>query len=393
MRKLRQDVASDCSGTIKLYPEEPEDLWHVYNLLRPTDVLTAPAQRKIAEVSSTGTVTSSRVQTTLSIRVLSLDFDPAASELHVKGRVAAENAYVPLGAHHTLDLALHRNFTITKDVGGWDTVAFRLLKEACNTTGKASIMAVVLHEGLAHVCALTEHQTVLLQKVAYSVPKKRVNSAAKVTDHDKSINRFFAAVQRTIMSHLTDSHKAVVLASPGFVATALKNYMKEQVSKGGDKALRRVVEMLVLAHSASGYMHSLHEALKDPTVIAQLKVTKFAQETNAMARFYDVLRRDVGKAVYGPKEVEQAVQLGAVGKGGGELLISDALFRSLDIKERKRWVSVVEAVRSESGEVRIFSSSHESGIRLGSIGGVAALTVFPVDDDADSDDEAGDGDS
>lgn len=45
------------------------------------------------------------------------------------------------------------------------------------------------------------------------------------------------------------------------------------------------------------------------------------------------------------------------------LLVSDALFRSRNLEERKRYVSLVDAVREDSGTVRIFSSLHVSGER------------------------------
>lgn len=71
------------------------------------------------------------------------------------------------------------------------------------------------------------------------------------------------------------------------------------------------------------------------------------------------------------------------------LIISNRLFRSQDVAERKRWVSLVDRVRDvEGGEVRVLSSDHESGRRLDGLGGVAALLTFPVvEEDLDSDED------
>ena len=46
------------------------------------------------------------------------------------------------------------------------------------------------------------------------------------------------------------------------------------------------------------------------------------------------------------------------------LLLTDALFRSLDMATRAQWVSVVEEVRGSGGTVHIFSSMHVSGEQL-----------------------------
>ena len=142
-------------------------------------------------------------------------------------------------------------------------------------------------------------------------------------------------------------------------------------------------------HSSSGHLHALNEVLKSPEVLARLKDTKYARETRLMDEFMTFLRKDDGRAWYGPKEVELAAEKGALGKGGGVLLISDALFRAQDIGVRRRWVRLVDRVRDvEGGEVRVLSSEHESGRRLEGLGGIAAILTFPIEDlDEDLEDE------
>lgn len=81
----------------------------------------------------------------LTIRVDKIDFDPQAGQLHLGGPVVEENKYVPLGSHHTLDLELHRNFTLIKPE--WDIIALQVVKEACEVGERAEIGAVVLQEG------------------------------------------------------------------------------------------------------------------------------------------------------------------------------------------------------------------------------------------------------
>lgn len=108
-----------------------------------------------------------------------------------------------------------------------------------------------------------------------------------------------------------------------------------------------------------------------------------------MDEFLEQLRKETNKATYGPREVESAVEQGAVGRGGGVLIISNRLFRSQEVAERKRWVALVDRVRDvEGGDVRILSSDHESGKRLDGLGGIAALLTFPiVEEDFESDED------
>lgn len=69
-------------------------MWHAYNLVAAGDSLRSTTVRKVTMESSTGSSTSNRVRTTLTISVEDLDFDVQAGVLRVKGRNIAENPYV-----------------------------------------------------------------------------------------------------------------------------------------------------------------------------------------------------------------------------------------------------------------------------------------------------------
>lgn len=313
---------------------------------------------------------------TLTIRVTKLDFDPQAAQLHVSGRVAEENKYVKLGGFHTLDLELQRNFTLEK-AEGWDSVALDLLKEAVNQDAKAQLWAVVMQEGLANICLITDHQTILRQRVEVNLPKKRAGS----TDHDKQLQKFYQTTFDSLLRQLDLTNpKPLLLASPGFTASSFQQFLKTQVASGGNKQLQQLVQKITVAHSASGHLHSLAEVLSSPAVTSKLSDTKFARETQLMDRFFELVRKDDARAWYGPRECELAVERGAVGKGGGVLLISNSLFRSQNIQTRKRWVGLVDEVKEQGGEVRVMSSMHESGKRLEGLGGIAAILTYPIED-------------
>jgi protein pelota len=180
-----------------------------------------------------------------------------------------------------------------------------------------------------------------------------------------------------------------LLASPGFTAQNFQAYIKSYATSTPHKPLQALLPLITVTHSSSANLSALAEVLASPAVLAKLSDTKFARETQLLDAFYTSLRRDDGKAWYGPKEVEKCVEKGAVGRGGGVLLISNRLFRATDVGERKKWVALVDRVREqEGGEVRVLSEAHESGKRLETLGGVAAILTFPLFD-LDEDDEDG----
>lgn len=75
-------------------PEEPEDMWHAYNLICEGDHVRSTTIRKVQNETATGSSSSSRIRTTLKIAVESIDFDTQACKLRLKGRNIEENQYV-----------------------------------------------------------------------------------------------------------------------------------------------------------------------------------------------------------------------------------------------------------------------------------------------------------
>lgn len=301
----------------------------------------------------------------------------------MSGKVASENEHVKLGQHHTLDLELNRKFTLEK-ADGWDSVALEMLKEACDTDRKAELWAVVLGEGTANICMITEHQTILRQHIEVSVPRKRKGG---VDGHTKGMDKFFATTLSTLLRQIdlagTQQGKTLplLLASPGFVAQAFLQYMKAEATRTTNKPLLALVPSVIIAHASSAHVHALSDILSSPAITTKLSDTKYARETALMDKFLTLMRQDDGRAWYGPREVERAVDKGGVGRGGGVLMINNALFRAQNVAERRRWVQLVDRVRDvEGGEVRVFSSLHESGKRLEGLGNVAAILTYPIED-------------
>jgi len=385
--KKQTTQAIDAETGVALLPVEPEDMWHANNLISIDDVVKAHAVRKVVYETETGSTNSEKVHTDLTVKVISTFFDPAASALHVSGRVIKENAFVNVGQHHTLDIELNRPFTIWKN-HGWDSVALQTLHEAVNEDKPDALIAVVMQEGLANVCQITDFQTIIKQRIECSVPKKR--SSAKETAGGMA--NFYDKTLATILRDFDFSNpRPLLLASPGFVAQDFRTYMQTEGAKRSDKRLQRMARDAVVVHSSTGYVHSLNEILKSPEVQATMRDKRFFSETNLMDQFYERLRKDDGRAWYGVKPVEKAIAEGAVGRGGGVLMINNSLFRSMDIQTRKRFVGLVDKVKEDGGEAKVLSSDHESGQRLDALGGIAAILTYPIHDlDEDEDEEGND---
>lgn len=370
MRLLGKHFDKDGCGHVTLIPEDAEDMWHAYNLIQPNDLLKSSTVRKVTSESSTGSTSSQRVHTVLKVAVESVDYDVASGALHVKGRNTEENPHVKMGAYHTLDLELNRKFTLQKQC--WDSMFIERVENACDPTLKADVAAVVMQEGLAHVCLITANMTLVRAKIDVNIPKKRKGNSAQ---HDKSVSRFYENVAQALLRHVDfDIVKCVLIASPGFVREQFYDFLLQLALKDGNKTLIDNKPKFLLVHSSSGFKHSLKEVLADPLVMNKLSDTKAAGEVRALENFFELLQTEPDRAFYGKDHVERACQAQAI----DTLLVSDKILRPADLAERKRIVSLVERVKESGATVRLFSSLHVSGEQLDQLGGLAAMLRFPM---------------
>uniref|UniRef100_A0A915J3R7 ERF1 domain-containing protein n=1 Tax=Romanomermis culicivorax TaxID=13658 RepID=A0A915J3R7_ROMCU len=321
MRLVNKQFDKDGCGHVTLIPEDAEDMWHCYNLIQEGDLLRSSTIRKVTTESSTGSTTSQRVHTVLKIAVESVNYDTHSGTLHVKGRNTEENPHVKMGAYHTLDLELNRKFTLNKTC--WDSIYIERVDMAC----------------------------------------------------DPGLNRFFDNIIQAIVRHIDfDIVKCVLIASPGFLKEQFFDYLMQQASKDGNKILLDNRPKFLLVHSSSGFKHALKEVLADPQVASKLSDTKASNEVKTLETFFETLQNEPGRAYYGFAHVNRAKEAQAI----ESLLVTDSLFRSKDLDQRKKYVNLVEEVKEQGGLVKLFSSLHVSGEQLQQLCGVAAILRFPM---------------
>jgi protein pelota len=153
--------------------------------------------------------------------------------------------------------------------------------------------------------------------------------------------------------------KAVVLASPGFTKESFHRFMIGEASKTNNRDVIDNKSKFLQIHCSSYHKQALLEVLKDPTIVARLSDTKYAQEVRAINDFTKMLSEDEDRAYYGLEHVSKALDRGAI----HTLLISDSLFRNENVKIRRKYIKMVEDIRSLGKTALIFSSLHASGER------------------------------
>lgn len=374
------ELEKDKSGSISIVPQDKEDLWQLYNLIQKGDEVELSTYRNVKKTTGSGATDgkdkgkTERKLLRLKLAVSDIEYAPSDESMRIKGKTTEQNQYVPNQSFHTAEVQLQKSLRITKPE--WDDISYGIILAASSVETRAEVGAIVMEEGVAHLCLLTDNMTVLRNKIEKSIPRKSRGEGGG-GNHDKAITKFLDMVQSTMLRNFDLTKlKVVILASPGFTASLLQKNIMEHAVKDDNKLIMKNKSKFLVVHSSTGYLQGLEEVLKDPSVQKRLNDTKYAREVNIFDEFQKSLNDDDDKAWYGPSEVAKAVEIGAV----KYLLLTDTLFRSDDISVRKHYIKLSDEVKSQGGEVLIFSSLHESGEQLDQLTGVASILKYPVAD-------------
>lgn len=116
---------------------------------------------------------------------------------------------------------MNRKFSVSKQE--WDIIALERIDMACDPTQSADVAAIVMQEGMAHVCLINSCMTLVRSKIDMNIPRKRKGST---NQHEKGLQKFYEAVMQGILRHVNfDIVKCVLIASPGFVKDQFFQYM------------------------------------------------------------------------------------------------------------------------------------------------------------------------
>ena len=164
----------------------------------------------------------------LKIAVEKVEFDAEQCCLRASGKNVEENEHIRVGAlviiverslcltvyvlmcqmgqYHTIEIEGSRPLQIEKQYT-WDSIFLDRVKEACNPGANADLAAIVMQEGLAHVCLLTKSLTLTKARIERRIPKK------KQGDHGQSsaLNKFFDEIYTAIERHVDFSVIKAVL--------------------------------------------------------------------------------------------------------------------------------------------------------------------------------------
>lgn len=366
---------------------DPDDIYHCYNLIAKGDKITASTTRNVSSENASGKVKKERINLNVCIEVKSVQFDQQSCSLRINGTNCEENDYIKLGQYHNIDIGVNDRFKLEKPQ--WDDMWAEMVREATDAGSKAELAVVVMQEGLANICLVTNYLTLHKGKVEKNIAKK----SGPTNNRDKSIDAFFGDVYSNMMRIIDfNAINSIFIASPGFVAESYMKFMIQKATRENNAIVLKARPRIAIAKSSSGHMSAVSEvvggsvAAGGPSSCGKSKgvgagETGFSElivETKAydnikdLQKFKDMLAENIDKIAYGKRDVLAAAEAQAI----EVLLITDTSYRDPNPDARNEYALLMKSVKVFGGKVSKFSSQHASGKQLNDYSGIAAILRF-----------------
>ncbi len=343
MRVLHQDRKT---GEIRLKIENPDDLWHLHNLVDTGDLVRAFTYRR--EEAATDKLRPERgekVRVKLGIRVDRVEYQDFSDRLRISGVI--QEGPQDLGRHHTLIVGVDDDLTVVKE---WREHHLRRIREAIDATEKPLVTVLAIDDEEA---LIAEVRQMGIREVAVI----RAQRQGKMYPGTDNRSTYFGEVLGKVSTmHLG---MALLVVGPGFEREEFARFVRERNPELGGR--------IHLHGTSQAGVPGIQEAMKAGLGAKILEETRVAQETRLVERLLEEIAKG-GLFAYGPEEVRTAVEAGAV----ETLLVTDARVKDLAVEDLMRRV---EAAR---GRVVIVGSRHEAGKKLEGLGGLGGILRFPI---------------
>jgi protein pelota len=345
MRVLHQDRQA---GEIKMQMETLDDLWHLYNIIAPGDIAISVTYRR--DESKTDKLRAERGEKkrmVLGIRTERVEFHESESRLRVHGVIVEGPQDV--GSYHTLNLGEGDVLTVRKEE--WNVTVLDRVRRAVEDSKKPNIVFVSLENDEATIAVLRQYG---LKNIATITGP----SGGKFYDQKEGGESYYEDIISKVRQLLLPGVPLVILG-PGFAKETLLTLAKQTEPE--------LFRHAFIYHTGQAGMQGIHELMKRGIGIEVLKDSRVSEEMALVEKALEEVAKD-GPVAYGPAQVAEAVRAGAV-----ELLLV------LDTKVKEKEVEEMMASTEQArGRVVVVSEHHEGGMKLESLGGLAALLRYRI---------------
>ncbi|MCS7386362.1 MAG: mRNA surveillance protein pelota [archaeon GB-1867-005] len=347
------------AGLMKLRVENQDDLWALYNIIEEGDIVYAKTTRELKVGNS-----SMRKPMILGIKVKKLEFQPFTERLRVRGVIIHEPEKYKerglRGSHHTINLDIGGEIAIIKEK--WPKHAIDRIREACRKT-KLGVVILSIDDEEAAIAIIRDYGVEIISEIALRLPGKMEADKRYLALREK-IKEVTKAVKSTIKN---TSSTILIVAGPSYMREKVAAALEKEYSGKSDKP------KIYQENTSNGGVRGIYEAIRRGSITKAVSEHGIIEETKLMAQFLKLLSKNENMVTYGLNEVKDAAKAGAI----KALLVLDEMLHSYG-EVREKIEEIIKDVERKGGKIKIFSSIHEAGRQLKSLGGVAAILRFKV---------------
>ncbi len=346
-------------GFVKVVPDSPDDLWHLYNVIYNGDEVYAYSSRAIkSETEASRPKSGERVSAFMGVSVKEVSWDKFLGKLRVHGIIIHAPEIIPTGAHHTISVSLNQPVTIVKKE--WPKHLLDRLQRASETEKPMLILAID-DEGFA-IAETKQYGVEIKIEERTKLPGKH-----EAEKRSGATNEYFKRAAESLNQLWKVNHSPVVVVGVGFIKNDFATYLRDHIPD----IAKAVVDVKSVNN---GGVSGIYEAMRSGVLLKAASKMRIVEETETIEEVMKRLGKGEQDVTYGIDEIEYAVQMGAVQK----LILADSLLRDADEAQRFRLEKIMHDVERQAGSVTVISTEHEAGAKLLALTGAAALLRFPV---------------
>jgi protein pelota len=359
MRILNYDARH---GVLKALPEDVDDLWVLYNVIHPKDVIYARTSREIKKDDEGSRPSEGkRVSLNIGLRVDKVSFQSESTRIRVGGSIIeAPEKYGLLGDHHTVNIELNQDITIVKQV--WQKYDLDRVEKATQERGPA-LLIVALDDEQGAVAILRQHGIITKGEIRSHLPGK-----LEYDKREKASNDYYGALLQILSEVWNQTHGLIAIVGPGFWKEVFASYIQQHRHD-------LHANLVTVAMASTGGTAGIEEALRSGVLKKIAEKSRVIVETELVDKVMARLGNQQGEVSYGFEGVGKATSFGAV----EEILVADQFLRESEDEERRRIEDLLREVEKMGGRVSVISVEHEGGRKLMGFGGVAALLRFRIE--------------
>lgn len=338
------------NGMMRLYVDNDDDLWHLYNLIRAGDSIRGLTYRR--NEGQQEILRGQKIEKkpmTLTIKVEKCEFSDFSSRLRVLGIIT--DGPQDHGCHHTINIKKGYKLRIFKQL--WRNHDLKRVRKAVENAKRPTVIFLSIEDDNAVIALVRQCGLEVVAEI------NGIISGKFYKQKTRGKKEFYSEITEKL-GMIAQDDTPLVIVGPGFA--------KEEFTRFVSRIRPELIKHSYLKSTGQAGVTGINEALKEGIKHLYVKDAGVMIETQEVDEVLTEISRN-GNVTYGEKHVKKALELAAVEK----LLITDSMIREGNGEE------LLALAENTGAKISIISPVHEGGERLDALGGSAALLRYPME--------------